>query len=1411
MCVVTCSYSRSDPELTSNPTTPSSLYTDEEVEESLLSALEEGDFDTALPLLPLHSSKEGGGATRVGPDQLTPLHYACQHGRLDVVEYLIRDHCYDLSALCSLQPTPLQIAAASGSTSVVDYILKSIAATSLAFKPGDVNPLHLAADNGYLEVAQLLLTFDRSLLATPDQDGNGPLHHACAYGHLSLARYLCSISSSSSGTKHPSLVLARNKQGETALHLASRYGHLEIVHFLVEDKHCDPALRDSGVGCTPLHLAAKGGHLDVVQYLGGEKGCGFDVKTSSRPRKGRGGRGVVSGRTPLHYASYGGQCVVVRFLVEDQLCSPCCSDDQGFTPLHLACQEGHSEVVRYLLGLKETELHQMVNHDGLTPVHAASLSGNLEIMKLLIEQNDGNPSAIDSEGRTALHYSSCRGHTDVARYLVQDGGVAPSCRDESNITPLHLAAQYGCLDTVKFLLCETLASAGATEENGYTPLHLAANKGRLAVVEFLVSGSGSVIGEFKHSTTSCMVRDKAGRTPLHHACQSGHLEVVRYLTALPECDSACTEKNLKASPLHLAASFGHLEVVRFLVEEKGCSPTCTDKFNSTPLHRAAGAGHCHVMTYLVKGRQCSPTLKNKFGNTPLHLACQSSQVKMVELLLSFSKENMSARNQVGRMPLDLTDSTEILSMFLRNGADPSRGSITTKFPYLKCWDTLSMTVKIFLLGDLDSGKSTLAKALQGGGFFQEWVAGRFQRVTPPDAETSGIIPITFASKHFGRALLYDFAGHPSYHASHSVIMDIASRGSSPIFLVAVDLRKSPELVERSVAYWWMLVQLISSKEATQGGEEDEVGEEGEQEREEFKPHLILVGTHEDELSKESTRHVPAMLERIALSGSGNDNGNGGSKHKFSGWISVDCRKPNSASIQKLRQLIAQRCDTLGGSPSSSSSSSSSHLDHRSCLLRSFMLHKFQGSSVVEFQELLEYLTHTKIPDLKTKGDIRQACRALHSYGYVLFLESQDSLESSWVIHNQEAILSMVHGFHKLVEIPNPLGLVSLTQLQTGLGSTGFNITLATRYLLRMEFCIKLADRRVLHAVSGFDPPHPLEDHLFFPHLVRSSAPPDVWEGGGANADAWDRHFGWYMSCVEEGQMLGPRFAQLLMLRLASRFCFNTDPNSPFSTRRASCVIWRRGLSWCDSRGIEGAVEVRGRSREVLFLCRRRKKTEETLSSSLDFFHFRSSVMVVVRQVKSETCARVRVTESVIHPESLAQAPPCIDTDTDLVYPMVKLADIFGSVMEGLAESSPGTVSWEQTLLDSERVELTTTSCIGVQDLLEFEPFLGLPREVLTLLFSKQGRRSPITDEHLQDISQALPQGVWQPRHLLIVLGLPYSTGRAANHVTVPAPASHFRTVLDRWMARTNGKRTFGDLFNLFCQYSVFDDDNVVEN
>lgn len=1300
----------------------------------LLSVLEEGDFETVFKLLPVADILP----LRVGPEQLTPVHYACQHDRLDVLQKLVDEFGYDLHLLSETVPTPLQVASACGFAKIVQYLLGF--GPDVSMKGGVVGPLHLAADNGHLDTLELLVESKICRVSISDHDGNTPLHHACAHGHLPVITYLCDTA------KHPLSV--RNKKGETILHIAAKHCQFEVVKYLIDEKSCDPTSKDGRVGSTPLHLAAKSGCLEIVQYLANEKTCNIESKTYQNRKR---ALSVSSGRTPLHYACFGGHVEVVSYLVKEQICNPRSTDDDGLTPFHLACQEGHEDIVDFFVGLNMSELNDMKTEDGRTPLHCAALSGNITIVKQLVNTANCNVEAIDTQGRTAVHYAARNGCTNIVQMLVEEKKSNINATDQTGVTPLHQAAQFGHVDTVKCLLGNPLCNPSCSEENGYTPLHLAAYKGRLKVVQFMVN----------EKLINVMCRDKSGRTPLHHAAQTGSLEMVKLLASHPDCDPSCQDKGLKATPLHLASGSGHMNIVQYLIEEKNSNPACTDKFNSTPMHRAAASGQLEIVKYLVQEKQCSSISKNKFGNSPLHLACQKGQVEMAKLLLSYSKENITSRNQVGRMPLDLTKNLHILGEFLRLGVDPSKGSISTRYPYLKHWNALSPAVKIFILGDTGVGKTTIVKALQGEGFLTEWVSGRFQRVGAANTETVGINVTTFESRHFGKVVLYDLSGHPGYYAGHSTILNLACQESTPTFITMVDMRKSPDEIEHFISYWSRFAKMSLPDKSLQ-------------------PCGILLGSHDDELTKDEFRHKPAILEKAI---------NDMSQSKilqYVGWLTIDCRRAASTNMHKLRQLLSQRCEDIR---------SQYKLSHECCLLHSFILHKFQNPIVIEFRELEEYISHADIPDIKQPETLFHTCEMLHSRGYILFIKDHQVPENSWIILNQQAVLSMIHGFQKKVELPNKVGLLPISQLESTLGVLGFNLALVIQYFLRVHFCIKVVDRRVLYSVMKFDPPSPPEDYLFFPHLITGDIQHDLW----SNASNWEKYFGWIVECAEPGCFFNPRFLQMLLLRLAAAFPFNTNPNSAFITRRQMTYVWKNGISWIDTRGMQVLVELVQESTAVVVLTRYNREA----SCELIYYQLRSLVLKEVRSIKEEICPCAPVRESVFLPESVMQYPllSTINADSAVSPPMAyRMADVARAILSPDVDH----VKFATRLFSSGSVQDddSLNSTVSIDTLLQFETYRSLNKDTLLQLVCEQNTNELISQEFMEHIATDLCKHEFEPNELARILQVAPTAMDKLQNVSSKFATSVYISVLRRWANKEDNK-TLGALKNAFDQYSVF--------
>ena len=179
--------------------------------ETLVSALISGDFRTVLPILLL---QQKSSSELTFPNKFTPLHYACRHGRLDVVQSLI--------------------------TNCIGYTIES----------RDVNgctPLHTAAKYGHFNIVKYLIS--RLLMSLISIKISTKLSSA-----------LMSLFQGKLADQHTNL------NGNTPLHAACMGGHLDIVKFLINTIGCDPlSINIEGLPC--LHMAAEHGHLNVVEYF----------------------------------------------------------------------------------------------------------------------------------------------------------------------------------------------------------------------------------------------------------------------------------------------------------------------------------------------------------------------------------------------------------------------------------------------------------------------------------------------------------------------------------------------------------------------------------------------------------------------------------------------------------------------------------------------------------------------------------------------------------------------------------------------------------------------------------------------------------------------------------------------------------------------------------------------------------------------------------------------------------------------------------------------------------------------------------------------------------------------------------------------------------------------------------------
>ena len=885
-----------------------------------------GDFDTALPWLEALNNDQI--VELILPDHCTPLHYACQHGRIDVAQRLITNCQYSIESKDVQGCTPLHTAAQYGQVETLKYLLHrlfdhEVPGLTVELTPGG-------------KLSHTLTSMFQQMLSDRhrDQSGNTPLHTACVHGQLDIVQLLThKIGCDPNNT---------NNEGLSSLHLAAQHGHLSLIRYLVEEVGNDVTLEDEHAR-SPSYLA---GHLDTLKCMIEEKRAGLQLRTSTEWKT---AQFIV---TLMYTASWNGHLHVVRYLVEHHGCDPSCKDDEGITPLHLACQEGHLDIVSYLI----TEAHCDLNctsQDGMTCLHAASIGGSLDVIKYL-HINHSCHMQCDSHGRTPLHSSAALGNLHVLMYLIEHMGSDPNATAEFGETPLHCASQGGHLEIVKYLVNKHYCDPLCPNINAITPLHRAAASGQLEVVRYFAITQGRTL----------LVKDEFGSTPLHLAALKGHLHLVEFLTEDMKCDPLLKGQH-EGTPLHYASKSGHLNVVKYLVDTHHCNPLAPDLFQNTPLHCASVCGQLAVVRYFTAALNCSILVKNIYNNTPLNVAASNGHLDVVKFLIEdlncdpsilgrsyMTPLHLSLRNKHFEVamyliglpnctvaaknyhinqptnPLHLavkTQNFEIVSYlcntrrldphlqpekeklleaaenpavfeFLENYTDPLHfaavyGDLETVKHYVERekWDpmkedrfgnntlhnaalhgqlevvkfltglnkdpidnrveilcnpivkdkygltaqdiasqnghrhvvsyllrasfnrpvlqqdALSPPFNILIIGNSGSGKSTLVKALT----VEKRRLGRITKVRGVIPQTAGIVLTTLHSQMYGEVNIYDFAGHEEYYASHEMILQ---QTAQPLVLLVVNISLSKETIKMQILYWLSILSNSSSKD-----------------------------------------------------------------------------------------------------------------------------------------------------------------------------------------------------------------------------------------------------------------------------------------------------------------------------------------------------------------------------------------------------------------------------------------------------------------------------------------------------------------------------------------------------------------------------------------------------------------------
>ena len=434
-----------------------------------------------------------------------------------------------------------------------------------------------------------------------------------------------------------------------------------------------------------------------------------------------------------------------------------------------------------------------------------------------------------------------------------------------------------------------------------TPLKISVIFGKIHYIEVLVMS-----GKCSHED---IVKASESMLLLHQAVSSHNIE---FLTALRNAGVNMNMSNSDGEmALHVACREGNIEVTQLLLQSKANILAVDNKGNAS-IHLACEHSNFECLCLLVGHPMCNPNQQNAVGDTPLHILCsygQDCDMKMLHTLLSTPGINPECANHAGQIPAELAkynySAIEVISKCLEYKDEQ-----------------LETYLKIFVVGNSGGGKSTLIKAITTQRSRSIKNSFKAKHVNPSEVppHTAGIVPLSFNSKHFGHAVLYDFAGQHEYYSSHAAVMENLVLPSPPLFLLLVDISKPMDEIKTQFVYWWMFIN-NHSKQTT------------------APPHVILVGSHKDKV-KERGENVQKTMEQIT-----NVVRDIPVSFQFdcSKAFPPDCRKLVSQGLTALLTQLKLTCQILR---------QTADIDLHCHILKAFLTTNFHNSTACEFPEIV---------------------------------------------------------------------------------------------------------------------------------------------------------------------------------------------------------------------------------------------------------------------------------------------------------------------------------------------------------------------------------------------------------------------------------------------------------------------------
>ena len=532
---------------------------------------------------------------------LTPLHVACQHNMIDVVELLVNKYKCD------------QFKASN------DYFRKEF-------------PLHLACAKSLALVKLLSVTSE--LLQTVTASGYTPLHIAFKHCKPDIVHYFLEDLKYSL----PSLLSNSSRCYASLLELACEAGSVELVKCLVQNGV--NSFEKSVSGNTPLHIACSSGSVEVVQYLIDN---GHDTKCFNLKRE-----------LPVHIACAKSLDMVKITSIN---CTAAELEDGRVTALCIAASCGLLDIVRYLVEVKHCSVFSRGDYECNVLAYASGYKGVFPAVARYLVQQGCNP--VDSFRIHFSRTSSIENSVSLKNFellkALTDDELNINCQDEDGNSPLMLVCKCAShkshsfsLQSVKYLL-ERKCHQHILNKNNEIALHMVCTHAhKFEILQQLDCSSLAI-----HGTTCSYtaVKNINGNTPLHIACQNKFLKALKHLVTFCS-DEDCNIQNDKGqSLLHIAVINNDQKTLDYLLHKvKGIISTLKDSEGAAPVHYARSK---RMLISLIKHDKANIDLRDAGGNTPLHIYCKTRPCDLASVSYLLCRAPVRSENNDGDTPLHL--------------------------------------------------------------------------------------------------------------------------------------------------------------------------------------------------------------------------------------------------------------------------------------------------------------------------------------------------------------------------------------------------------------------------------------------------------------------------------------------------------------------------------------------------------------------------------------------------------------------------------------------------------------------------------------------------------------------------------------------------------------------------------------